>query len=121
MHYQIVQTGNRFSLSFAGLGGHEHCFFSQYVPTGHELAKIIRRIMREENIKNVELAAEQDSLTLTAKKRHPLESICTRLEFEIRVFEGSAYVVKTKICLNKLLWMISNPCSLSPPCSNTAV
>ena len=52
--------------------------------------------MREENIKNVELAAEQDSLTLTAKKRRPLESICTRLEFEIRMFEGSAYAVKTK-------------------------
>ena len=52
--------------------------------------------MREENIKNVEPAAEQDSLTLTTKKRRPLESICTRLEFEIRVFEGSAYTVKTK-------------------------
>ena len=88
MHNQIVQAGNRFSLSFAGLGSHERCFSSQRAPSGHELAKIIRRIMREENIKNVELAAEQDS--------RPLESICTRLEFEIRVFEGSAYTVKTK-------------------------
>ena len=96
MHNQIVQAGNRFSLSFAGLGSHERCFSSQRAPSGHELAKIIRRIMREENIKNVELAAEQDSLTLTAKKRRSLESICTRLEFEIRVFEGSAYTVKTK-------------------------
>lgn len=74
MHNQIVQTGNRFRLSFAGLGGHERCFFSQHAPSGHELAKIIRRIMREENIKNVELAAEQDSLTLTAKKRRPLKA-----------------------------------------------
>lgn len=96
MHNQIVQAGNRFSLSFAGLGSHERCFSSQRAPSGHELAKIIRCIMREENIKNVEPAAEQDSLTLTTKKRRPLESICTRLEFEIRVFEGSAYTVKTK-------------------------